>query len=96
MEDGAFYDLEPPSKTNGKVFRRVQCEYQVPNNVQEYVVRGIPEGHTDVETFVLRFTDRGMSVTPSPENGFTDSISDAALADLGAQILKGIDVHSKK
>lgn len=67
MRDGEFYDLQPPSVIGGKKYVRVQCEYQVPNHPNEYVVRGIPEGGAVVESFVLRFTDRGVSVTPAAE-----------------------------
>ena len=59
MEDNIFYDLDPPAIIGGKKFHRVQCEYQVPNKPDEYVVKGIPEGGEKEESFVLRFTQKG-------------------------------------
>src|SRR3989344_3870784 len=53
MRDGVFYDLIPPSNIQGKIFDHVQCEYQVPNSPDEYVVHGVPRGGTDIESFVL-------------------------------------------
>ena len=70
MKDGDFYDLKPPSRVGGKIFPRVQCEYRVPNNPNEYVVRGIPDGGDKPESFVLRFTDRGLTVNRSEEQNF--------------------------
>jgi hypothetical protein len=59
MEDGTWYDLDPPANVGRKVFRRVVCEYQVPNNPNEYSVRGIPDGGSEEEPFILRFTPDG-------------------------------------
>jgi len=59
MEDNIFYDLDPPAIIEGKKFHRVQCEYQVPNKPDEYVVKGIPEGGKKEESFVLRFSKKG-------------------------------------
>jgi len=59
MEDNIFYDLDPPAIIGGKKFHRVQCEYQVPNKPDEYVVKGIPEGGKKEESFVLRFSKKG-------------------------------------
>ena len=59
MEDNIFYELSPPAIIGGKKFNRVQCEYQVPNKPNEYVVKGIPEGGEKEESFVLRFTKKG-------------------------------------
>lgn len=71
MEDGGFYDLHPPSVIGGQTYDRVQYEYQVPNNPDEYVVRGIPRGETGVQSFVLRFSrDRGVQVVESTEQEF--------------------------
>ncbi|GEM_PF-1042230 len=75
MRDGEFYDLDSPFIVGGRKFTRVQCEYRVTYRVQptshEYVVRGIPEGGTEPESFVLRFTNRGVKVTPAHEKTFT-------------------------
>lgn len=62
MEEGGWYLLNPPSIICGKVFKKVQCEYRVPNKPDEYSVRGIPEGGTKSEPFILRFTDKGKTV----------------------------------
>jgi len=59
MEDNVFYDLNPPAIIGGKKFHRIQCEYQVPNKPNEYVVKGIPEGEEKQESFVLIFTQKG-------------------------------------
>lgn len=66
MEDGVFYDLIPPivvekkmSPHIRKTFSRVLCEYRVPDSPTEYVVKGIPEGETEEESFVLRFSKKG-------------------------------------
>jgi len=64
MQDGQWYELTPPSKVNGKEFPLVFCEFQVPKNPNEYVVRGVPRGGSEEESFVLRFTDRGVRITP--------------------------------
>ena len=70
MRDGVFYDLIPPSNIQGKIFDHVQCEYQVPNSPDEYVVHGVPRGGTDIESFVLRFSeDKGVRVTESKDQG---------------------------
>jgi len=60
MKDGVFYDLRPPAVVLGKRFHRVICEYQVPGKPNEYVVKGIPEGGEKEESFVLRFTQKGV------------------------------------
>jgi len=59
MEEGVFYDLNPSAAVKGERFSRVQCEYRVPNNPNEYVVKGIPDGGTRKKSFVLRFTKGG-------------------------------------
>jgi len=59
MQDGVFYDLEPPAVVSGKRFHRVMCEHQVPGKPNEYVVKGIPEGGNKEEPFILRFTQKG-------------------------------------
>ena len=59
MEDGVFYDLDPPSVVQGQVFRRVLCEYRVPDHPDEYSVKGVPDGGTKEEPFLLRFTSQG-------------------------------------
>ncbi len=59
MEDGVFYNLEPPAVVNGETFHRVECEYQVSGRPDEYVVNGIPEGGDKKKAFVLRFTQEG-------------------------------------
>ena len=73
MVDGQFYDLRPPSVNGAGTFTRVQCEYQVPNHPNEYVVKGIPEGGTEPKSFVLRFTDRGVSATVAEDQEFAAS-----------------------
>ena len=71
MKDGEFYDLTPPSRRTGKTFHRVRCEYRVPNNPNEYVVEGIPEGGDKPESFVLRFTGLGVvRINRSKEQNF--------------------------
>lgn len=60
MEDGRWYDLDPPACVVEKVFRRVLCEYRVPNNPNEYSVRGTPDGSSKEEPFLLRFSGRGQ------------------------------------
>lgn len=74
MQDGIFYDLDPPSLMHGKRFFRVKCVYRVPDAPKEYVVSGIPEGCSEEELFVLRFTERGVRVTRSEqqESGSVD------------------------
>ena len=62
MTDGTFYDLNPPAQIQGEFFRHVQCEYQVPNRPDEFVVKGIPEGGTTLKSFVLSFTKTGRVV----------------------------------
>ncbi len=59
MEDGVFYNLEPPAVVKGEIFHRVECEYQVPGRPNEYVVNGIPEGGDQGKSFVLRFAQKG-------------------------------------
>jgi len=59
MEVGIFYDLDPPAVIGGKIFRRVECIFQVPGHPDEYVVRGIPDGGTTQESFGLKFTQQG-------------------------------------
>jgi hypothetical protein len=70
MKDGVFYNIDPPSNIQGKKFSRVQCEYKVPNKSNEYVVKGIPEGGNQPESFVLIFTDRGVQISQSEEQNF--------------------------
>ncbi len=67
MENGKFYNLEPLIEVNGKIFHTVQCEYQNPGNPDEYVVRGIPEGGREAQSFVLGFADEGVKITVTPE-----------------------------
>lgn len=59
MQENMWYDLDPPANIQGKIFHRVLCEYQVPGHPNEFSVRGIPTGGTQVEAFILRFTDTG-------------------------------------
>lgn len=65
MQDGVWYDLRPPVVVIGRIgqgtrkFRRVVCEYQVPSNPNEYCVRGIPDGGTKAESFVVPFKPNG-------------------------------------
>jgi hypothetical protein len=70
MREGTFYNLIPPFIIHGKRFHRVQCEYMVPNHPKEYVAKGIPEGGTKIESFVLRFTGAGEKVEISDEQNF--------------------------
>ena len=67
MEEGMFYNLNPPAMVGGEVFDKIQCEYQVPNRPNEFVVKGIPRGETKTESFVLKFTPSGR-VQPSPSS----------------------------
>lgn len=62
MENGEWYLLYPPSVICGKIFKKVLCEYRVPLYPNEYSVRGIPEGGTKSEPFILRFTEKGRIV----------------------------------
>ena len=75
MEEGVFYDLNPPiivvrrmPPYERRIFPKVQCEYQVPNHPDEYVVKGIPTGGTKEESFVLRFTKHGKVRTVRSQN----------------------------
>jgi hypothetical protein len=63
MIDGSWYDLSPPVNVRGKEFSKVCCEYQHPKYPNEYVVKGIPIGENDEESFVLKFTEKGTRVT---------------------------------
>ncbi len=66
MREGVFYDVTPPSNIKGKFFDRVQCVYQVLKSPNEYVVRGIPQGGTEIESFILQFKEgTGIHVTES-------------------------------
>lgn len=65
MEAGKWYNLSPPSVVNGKKYHKVRCWYKVPNQKNEYVVNGIPEGSEKEQSFVLQFTDHGVKVTPT-------------------------------
>ncbi|MFA4818649.1 MAG: hypothetical protein WC621_02285 [Patescibacteria group bacterium] len=67
MEDGKFYNIDPLIEVNGKIFRKVQCEYRNPSNPDEYAVRGIPEGSDEMKSFVLGFTDDGVKITVTQE-----------------------------
>ncbi|MEK7076993.1 MAG: hypothetical protein AAB967_02060, partial [Patescibacteria group bacterium] len=68
LEEGKFYDLNPPANINGEIYDRVQCEYQVPNQRDTYVVRGIPRGETKQKSFVLKLsTERGVTVFESED-----------------------------
>ena len=71
MEEGKFYDLNPPANRPEGIFDRVQCEYQVPNQQNTYVVRGIPRGQTAPKSFILKFSsERGVIVSESEEQNF--------------------------
>lgn len=63
LEDGVFYDLDPPSVIQGNTYRRAKCEYQVPKYPNEYVMLGIPEGQETPKSFILRFTPNGRKMT---------------------------------
>jgi len=72
MQDGVWYDLNPPAVVIGKrgqgtrTFRHVLCEYQVPSNPNEYSVRGIPDGGTKEEPFIVTFIpNEKIKATPS-------------------------------
>jgi hypothetical protein len=66
MEEGVFYELQPPSKIQGKLFDRVKCECEVPSHPGEFIVTGIPRGETKPESFLLRFSkERGVNVSRS-------------------------------
>ena len=72
MEDGKWYNLDPPANVGGKTFRRVVCEYRVPGRPSEYSVRGTPDDTDKAEAFILCFSDRGrvrpiLSDDQSPE-----------------------------
>ena len=41
MEEGKFYDLNPPIVVNYRAYRRVRCDYQVPGSLNEFAVSGI-------------------------------------------------------
>ena len=71
MIDGRVYDFNPPVNIGGELYDRVQCEYQVPNNPNEYVVKGIPQDGTKIKSMVLRFTTtRGIRVTEASDQNF--------------------------
>ena len=71
MKEGMFYGLNPPAMIGDKIFHKVQCEYQVPRRPNEFVVKGIPQGATEIESFVLRFTPNGrVRPLPSSEQNF--------------------------
>jgi len=70
MKVGVFYDLEPPSKVASGTFRRVRCTNWHPGRPDDYVVSGIPEGGQKEKRFVLHFTDKGVKVLPSLDQGF--------------------------
>ncbi len=74
MEDGQLYKLTPPSQIKGQKFSEVYCEYQVPANPNEYVVRGIPEDGDKEDFFLLIFTDKGVSVTPIETSSQTPNL----------------------
>lgn len=59
IENEGWYDLDPPAQIGKKVFRRVLCEYQVPGHPNEFSVRGVPDGGSKEEPFILRFTPNG-------------------------------------
>ncbi len=66
MQDGSWYDIEPPASWGGKKFPRVICEYRCPANPNEYSVRGVAEGGSNEEAFLLIFTPSGrVAVTLS-------------------------------
>ena len=70
MQDAVFYDLNPRVIIDGAEFSRIQCHFRVPDKPNEYVVSGIPVGGTEVQQFVLRFTDRGTTVNRATDQEF--------------------------
>ncbi len=59
MEDEQWYNLTPSAEIGGKRFSLVFCEFQHPKVSNEYVVRGVPDGEEEEESFVLRFSEKG-------------------------------------
>lgn len=71
MEEGKFYDLNPPINRQGEIYERIQCEFPVLGQVGEYVVRGIPRSQTAPKSFILKFSaERGVIVSESEEQNF--------------------------
>ncbi|MBT3690387.1 hypothetical protein HOE31_00330 [bacterium] len=64
MIDGKWYKLTPPSVIGGKSYSLVCCEYKDlnPKYPNDYIVKGISEGGTELESFILRFGDKGVCV----------------------------------
>ncbi|MBU4536862.1 hypothetical protein KJ603_02370 [Patescibacteria group bacterium] len=66
LKDREWYDLSEPHITeNKKPIHKIQCEFQHPQKTNEYVVRGYPEGETELYSFILIFGNKGLKVTPS-------------------------------
>ena len=59
MTDGKEYVLDPPANINGKIIRRAECEFRVPNQSDEYSLRGVPEGEDEPISFLLKMTGGG-------------------------------------
>ena len=68
MEVDIFYELNPPVVVTSGIFRRVQCKEKFPDG-RNYLVQGIPDGGTEMKTFVLKFTKEGVKVTRSADQG---------------------------
>ena len=65
MTNDTWYDLVPASVINGKKIHKACCRFRDVNKPNEYVMEGIPEGETEKESFILRFTEKGR-VCPTP------------------------------
>lgn len=77
MMDGRFYDLNPPIEINKELYDRVQCEYQVPSQPNEYAGKGVPRGGTEIKSMVLKFTaTRGTQITEFEDQDFSQSTPD--------------------
>lgn len=59
LQEGVWYDLNPPAIVAGETFHHVFCEYQVPREPDQFVMRGIPEGGNEKKSFVLIFKKTG-------------------------------------
>ena len=81
MEDGVWYNLDPAASFQPKgskvtyIFPRVLCEYQVPNNPNQYSVRGIPMGGVKEMPFILIFTKTGRVRVTRAEDQSSDTKS---------------------
>ena len=72
MENGKFYDLNPPAQTSKGTVRRVRCEERCRPLAQyqdTYLVSGIPDGGNEEHRFALEFRG-GVTVNPAPEQEF--------------------------